>query len=117
MKLSDDVFPNRLIELRQNKGLKRQELANDLGISRAGLEYYEKGSRKPNIDILLKLADYYGVTCDYLLGLTDIPTTDKVEFICEATGLDKEDVRCLMKFQTFKKDLSKSIKTLGADCK
>lgn len=63
----NNTFGDRLIELREKKGLSRQKVADELGISRASLEYYEKGKRKPDIDVLLLLADYYGVTCDYLL--------------------------------------------------
>jgi transcriptional regulator with XRE-family HTH domain len=65
------TFADRLVELREKTGKKRQEVANDIGISRASLEYYEKNKRKPDIDVLLLLANYYGVTCDYLLkGVT-----------------------------------------------
>lgn len=64
---TNKTFAERLTELREKTEKKRQEVADDIGISRASLEYYEKGKRKPDIDVLLKLADYYEVTCDYLL--------------------------------------------------
>lgn len=64
---TNETFAGRLTGLREKSGKKRQEVADDIGISRASLEYYEKGKRKPDIDVLLKLADYYRVTCDYLV--------------------------------------------------
>lgn len=65
--MKKNTFGKRLIELRENKNLSRQKVADDLGISRASLEYYEKGKRTPDIETLLKLANYFEVTCDYLI--------------------------------------------------
>lgn len=88
------TFAERLVNLREKAGKKRQEVADNLGISRASLEYYEKDKRKPDIDVLLKLADYYNVSTDYLLGLTAAPTTDKdVQYICDYTGLSENAVK------------------------
>lgn len=64
---TENNFAKILTDLRESRGAKRQEVADQIGISRASLEYYEKGKRKPDVDVILKLADYYGVTCDYLL--------------------------------------------------
>lgn len=61
------TFASRLTELRKKAGKKRQEVADDLGISRASLEYYEKDKRKPDIEILLRIANYFNVSCDYLI--------------------------------------------------
>ena len=83
-----NAFAERLTELRENSGKKRQEVADDICISRASLEYYEKGKRKPDIEVLLKLADYYGVTCDYLLKGVK---TENIK-IHEATGLSDEAI-------------------------
>lgn len=67
-----------------------------MGISRSSLEYYEKNKRKPDIDVLLKIADYYGVSADYLLGRTNAETTDRdLRFVCEYTGLSENTVTTL----------------------
>lgn len=63
------VFRKRLRELRGK--MTQKEVAAELSISRASLGFYEEGSRKPDIAVLLKIADFYNVSCDYLLGLTD----------------------------------------------
>ena len=65
---TNETFADRLTKLRENTGKKRQEVADELEISRASLEYYEKGKRKPDIEVLAKIAEYYGVSCDYLLN-------------------------------------------------
>lgn len=80
------LFRERLRNLRGEKSL--QEVAKDIGISRATLGYYESGYRKPDIEILLKIAKYYNVSCDYLLGLTmtNCPDID-IRTISKKTGL------------------------------
>lgn len=57
-----------LSELRKEKGLSQKEAAAKLGISQALLSHYEKGIRECGHSFLLKVADFYDVTCDYLLG-------------------------------------------------
>lgn len=89
--MQQNTFGERLTELRENKNLSRQKVADDLGISRASLEYYEKGKRTPDIEILLKLADYFGVTCDYLVkGVS----TENVS-IHNKTGLSDKSIEVL----------------------
>lgn len=57
-----------LSELRKEKGLSQKEAAAKLGISQALLSHYEKGIRECGHSFLLKVAEFYDVTCDYLLG-------------------------------------------------
>lgn len=66
----DKNFPIILTELRKEKGLSQKEAAAKLGISQALLSHYEKGIRECGQSFLIKVADFYGVTCDYLLGRT-----------------------------------------------
>ena len=94
-------FAERLIELRENKGKKRQEVADDINISRASLEYYEKGKRNPDIEILEILADYYNVTCDYLIKGVK---TENVS-INEVTGLSDKAIDNLKLYQQLKKSM------------
>jgi HTH-type transcriptional regulator, competence development regulator len=51
----------------------QEEVAGRIGISRARYSHYENGRSEPDTDILNKLADYYDVSVDYLLGRTDDP--------------------------------------------
>lgn len=63
-------FPIILCELRKEKGLSQKDAAAQLGISQALLSHYEKGIRECGQSFLIKVADFYDVTCDYLLGRT-----------------------------------------------
>lgn len=62
---------NRLKELRKNKGVTQQEIANLVGISQNNFSYWENGKVKIDNESLDKLAEYFGVSVDYLLGRTD----------------------------------------------
>ena len=61
---------NRLRLLREEKDLKQETVAHDVKISRSALSTYEKGLT-PGIDNAIALARYYGVSLDYILGLSD----------------------------------------------
>lgn len=63
----------RLVSLRKEKGLSREELSNKLGVSYSTIAKYESGSREPDIEMIDKIANLFGVTTDYLLGRSDQP--------------------------------------------
>lgn len=59
---------NRLKELRKAKGLTQTQLANELGIPVNTYSNYERGDREPKLATWQKLADYFDVSVDYLIG-------------------------------------------------
>lgn len=61
-------FPRILSLLRKEKGISQKSAAGELGISQALLSHYEKGIRECGLDFVVRAADFYGVSCDYLLG-------------------------------------------------
>ncbi|MEE0958325.1 MAG: helix-turn-helix transcriptional regulator [Ruminococcus sp.] len=63
-------FPRIITFLRKERGLSQKQAASELGISQALLSHYEKGIRECGLDFLIRAADYYDVTTDYLLGRT-----------------------------------------------
>lgn len=63
-------FPRIITLLREEKGLSQKKAAEELGISQPLLSHYEKGIRECGLDFVVKVADYYEVSCDYLLGRT-----------------------------------------------
>ena len=63
-------FPRIITFLRKERGLSQKQVAGDMGISQALLSHYEKGIRECGLDFLVKTAEYYGVSTDYLLGRT-----------------------------------------------
>ena len=87
-------FPRILTLLRMEKGISQKTAAGDLGISQALLSHYEKGIRECGLDFLVRTADYYGVSCDYLLGRSPdrSGTTLTVEDIPEPDVIGKENV-------------------------
>lgn len=62
------MLGKRLVGLRKIKNLTQQQVADDLKISRGTYGHYEIGRREPDFDTLEKIADYFNVTTDYLLG-------------------------------------------------
>jgi len=64
----NNEFPRILSLLRKERHISQKAAAADLGVAQALLSHYEKGKRECGLDFLVKVADYYGVTTDYLLG-------------------------------------------------
>ena len=62
------VFANRLRECRKNINKTQREVAIDLGLTESGYQNYELGNREPNHETTVKIADYFNVSVDYLLG-------------------------------------------------
>ncbi|MBQ8417031.1 MAG: helix-turn-helix transcriptional regulator [Phascolarctobacterium sp.] len=62
------TFAECLQELREDRNVSRKELAAFLNVSVSTLGMYEQGRREPNIDMLIKLADYFNVSLDFLVG-------------------------------------------------
>ncbi|MBQ8134298.1 MAG: helix-turn-helix transcriptional regulator [Clostridia bacterium] len=63
-------FPRIITLLRKERGLSQKQAAMELGVSQALLSHYEKGIRECGLDFVIHIADYYSVSCDYLLGRT-----------------------------------------------
>ncbi|MGI6180562.1 MAG: helix-turn-helix domain-containing protein [Agathobaculum sp.] len=61
-------FSRTLALLRKEKKISQRTAAGDLGVSQALLSHYENGLREPGLSFVVRAADYYGVSCDYLLG-------------------------------------------------
>ncbi|MCC8131164.1 MAG: helix-turn-helix domain-containing protein [Oscillospiraceae bacterium] len=80
-------FARIMALLRKEKKISQKQAASDLGISQGLLSHYEKGKRECGLDFLVKAADYYGVSCDYLLGRSPEPE-GKVISVDELPGDD-----------------------------
>lgn len=66
-------FSRVMTLLRKEKKISQKKAAADLGVSQGLLSHYEKGKRECGLDFLVKAADYYAVSCDYLLGRSPEP--------------------------------------------
>lgn len=72
---------SRIKLLREEKGLKQEELAKILSIAPSTIGMYERDAREPNDEIKIKIADYFGVSVDYILGKSDVRNPDKIKNI------------------------------------
>lgn len=66
-----DKFYVRLKELRIERGLMQSELASQLNVNQRTISNWEKNIREPNIDMIIKIAQFFEVSTDYLLGVID----------------------------------------------
>lgn len=67
------IFQERLRQVRREKGLSQKKAASELGLTDTGYRNYETGTRRPTFEVLPRLARFFGVSADYLLGLNDDP--------------------------------------------
>lgn len=100
---------NRLREIRLAKGVSQQIVANHLGITRQAYSNYENGNRNPDNEMLLKLAEYLGVSTDYLLRGTQntaassgsSPSDEEIKYALfgdAATDAQYEEVKRFARF-------------------
>lgn len=66
-------FPDRLKRLIEDRNLYQRDVANDLGLSDTAVSQYVTGKRQPDFETVVKIAGYFDVTIDYLLGVTNDP--------------------------------------------
>lgn len=90
-------FKDRLRELREEKGLSQEKLAKLLFLSQSAIAYYELGKKFPNHNTLNRLASFFDVSIDYLLGRTDVrngitPNTPWYERDAPPTEADLEEI-------------------------
>ena len=64
-------FRERLKQLRVEKKMTQKELGEALGIRNSVVSFYEVGQREPSLEMIIKIAEYFHVTTDYLLGVDD----------------------------------------------
>ena len=87
---------NDLIAEAKEDGIQIRELAQMIGIGAGSLSQYQNDTTTPSIDALYKIANYFQVSADWLIGLTDARTSNgDVRKVCDLTGLDSESIECL----------------------
>lgn len=69
--MSKNITMNRIRELREDRDLRQIDLSKATGIDQKTISNYETGKTNPDSWAIIKLANYFGVTCDYLLGVTE----------------------------------------------
>lgn len=91
----DKVFPTRLRELM--KGKTQQDLAIYLGKTRQAISYYLDGSSSPDWETLAKIASFFGVSSDYLIGLSQDP--NRVPSAVDTIGLSPKAIETIVSWK------------------
>ena len=71
--MQSEIFAKRLKELRLAQNLTLQNVGDAVGSTRHTIGNLENGRRPPSLDMVIRLATYFGVSLDYLVGLSDAP--------------------------------------------
>ena len=109
------MFSDLFVKLLQKKNVTAYQLAKKTGISNGLLSDYKTGAKKPSSENLKKIANYFNVTTDYLLGKTEPTQEDEITFDDftyamhnETKNLTEEDKQALLDMaKIFKKRLDK----------
>ena len=103
----------RLYECREKTGMKQADVARALNVQRQQISYYENDSRQPDLDRLKELSRLYGVSTDYLLGMTDVSSSDlEIKEVCNYTGLSENAVNILHKHSTVSKEIGNDLERI-----
>lgn len=86
--MEKNISMNRIRELREDRDLRQIDVAEKTGIDQKTISNYETGKTLPDSYAIIRLADFFGVTCDYLLGVSERNLKD-VAAVIE----DLEDVK------------------------
>lgn len=88
------MLGEKIAEQRKKLGLSQEELAEKLNISQKSISKYEMGNRKPQYKVLVRMAEYFGVTTDYLLGLAKGGNTmlgKRINELRKSSGMTQEE--------------------------
>ena len=94
------MINQRLKQLRTENHLTQAQLAEILGIAKTTLAAYEQGKSEPNIELLIRMSNYFCVTVDYLIGKTDKKETNcsnsAYQPIADSLGIDEKTIEILL---------------------
>lgn len=95
--------------MRSNKNISQQQLAEVIGISQQSINKYENHSVEPDIEILIKLADYFNTSIDFLVGNTDIE--HKIEYV-EKTDLNNDEKKMIENYRKLNDNQKEALQNL-----
>lgn len=107
---------NRIKELRLQRGIMQKDLSEFLNVAQNTVSYWEKGTYQPDNEMLARIADFFGVTIDYLVGRTSSPELSvldselsEVDFALygEVKDLTDEEKEKILEFVKFTKSQRK----------
>ncbi|MDE5755902.1 MAG: helix-turn-helix domain-containing protein [Clostridia bacterium] len=95
-----NITQNRIKSLREDRDLRQIDVALKTGIDQRSLSNYETGKTKPDSEAIVRLAEFFGVSCDYLLGVTDTDLSSNDDLIAEIESIE-------MKLQSLRRYLTR----------
>lgn len=115
------MFAKRLKELREQAGYSQYSFAAAMSIAQSTVGGWESGKREPNFDMTKKIADFFGVSVDYLLG-RDLPGEEKTQSLNDELSeyleelKNRSEMRMLFKLAkgATKKDVEQAVKIIEA---
>ena len=66
-----DTYSQRIFQLRKEFKLSQADLAKNIGVTQKAIDFWEKSINEPKATYIIKLAKFFNVTCDYILGVED----------------------------------------------
>ncbi len=88
-----ETIGKRIERLRKEKGVKQQEMADALFVDRVTVSQWENGARDIKTGNMVSIAEYFGVSCDYLLGRTRTTAPDDfIQAVCQRFGLGEQEL-------------------------
>lgn len=104
--MPNNIIGIRLQELRDLRGMSQEAVSEASGVARISLARYETGTRAPRMDNAVKLAQFYGVSTDYILGIDtadkkiDLPTEQEIDdaIAASSAGLTPDEVQRVVDF-------------------
>lgn len=88
------MLKDRLKQLRQEKKITQSELSKALNVAKTTIASYEQGINEPGLSMLVKISQYFDVTTDYLIGLSEGRSVDNQE-ISQKIGINDEAINTL----------------------
>lgn len=110
------MIGKRIRLLRNEKGVSQEELSKVIGVTTSAISMYETGARKPSYEVISRLADYFNVTMDFIVGRTEVRNSintpqdvnelmkvdpDLLIELCRAKDLPEEERRRIKEFAAF----------------
>ena len=87
--MEKNISKNRIKSLREDRDLRQIDVASATGIDQRSLSNYETGKTLPDALTIVRLAEYFGVSCDYLLGVTDTDLNTPAKIIDELENIEE----------------------------
>lgn len=87
--MEKNISTNRIRSLREDRDLRQKDVAEKTGIDQRSLSNYETGKTNPDSYAIIKLANFFGVSCDYILGVSTTDLATQQAIVDELEAIEK----------------------------